>query len=299
MKRIGFYIALPFIYFISYLPFSILYLISDFLYLVVYYGIGYRKKVVRQNLQRSFPKKSAVELLKIEKDFYSYIVDFFLEMFKSVTISQNELKKHFSIENEEILDELLSKKRNIIVTAGHYGNHELANLALSFLIKYKVKGVYRPLTNEYFENFFLNFRQKFGTMMITMANASKEIAKTEDFNYAFFLVNDQSPPPERSYWTTFLNQETGFFTGHERFAKQYNMPVIYMCINRIARGKYKIKVELITETPNLLSDGEIIELHARKLERDIKANPSIWFWSHKRWKYTKVNDEIVPVSYKK
>jgi KDO2-lipid IV(A) lauroyltransferase len=204
-----------------------------------------------------------------------------------------------SIENDEILDKLLTEKKNIIVTAGHFGNHEMANLSLSFLMKYKIKGVYRPLTNEYFEKLFYDFRTKFGTMMITMADASKEIAKTEDFNYAFFLVNDQSPPPERSYWTTFLNQETGFFTGHERFAKQYDMPVVYMCINRISRGKYKIKVELITETPNLLTDGEIIELHARKLERDIKANPSIWFWSHKRWKYTKVNDEIVPVSYKK
>lgn len=299
MKRLGFYIALPFIYFISYLPFSILYLISDFLYLLVYYGIGYRKNVVRQNLQRSFPEKSDAELLKIEKDFYRYIVDFFLEMLKCVTISQAQLKKRMSIENDEILDKLLAEKKNIIVTAGHFGNHEMANLSLSFLMKYKIKGVYRPLTNEYFEKLFYNFRTKFGTMMITMANASKEIAKTENFNYAFFLVNDQSPPPERSYWTTFLNQETGFFTGHERFAKQYDMPVVYMCINRIARGTYKINVELITETPNLLSDGEIIELHARKLERDIKANPSIWFWSHKRWKYTKVNGEIVPVSYKK
>lgn len=299
MKRLIFYLLLPLLYFISILPFSVLYILSDGLYILVYYVVGYRKKVVKLNLERSFPEKTAAELLKIEKEFYHYIVDFFLETLKCITISQAQLKKRMSIENDEILDKLLAEKKNIIVTAGHFGNHEMANLSLSFLMKYKIKGVYRPLTNEYFEKLFYDFRTKFGTMMITMANASKEIAKTEDFNYAFFLVNDQSPPPERSYWTTFLNQETGFFTGHERFAKQYDMPVVYMCINRIARGKFKIKVELLTETPNLLSDGEIIELHARKLERDIKANPSIWFWSHKRWKYTKVNGEIVPVSYKK
>lgn len=299
MKRLGFYIALPFIYFISYLPFSILYLISDFLYLVVYYGIGYRKNVVRQNLQRSFPEKSTAELSKIEKDFYHYIVDFFLEMLKCVTISQSELKKRMFIENDEILDELLRENKNIIVTAGHYGNHEMANLGLSFLINHKAKGVYRPLTNQYFDDLFLKFRTKFGTKMITMAESSKEIAKKENFNYAYFLVNDQSPPPERSHWTTFLNQETGFFTGHERYAKQYDMPVVYMCINKIARGKYKIKVELLTKTPNALPDGELLELHAKKLERDIQANPSVWFWSHKRWKYTKINGEIVPVSYKK
>jgi Kdo2-lipid IVA lauroyltransferase/acyltransferase len=299
MKRLGFYVALPFIYFISILPFRILYIISDFFYLIVYYIIGYRKHVVRQNLKNSFPEKTEKELLKIEKDFFHYIVDFFLEMFKSVTISQNQLKKRFSIENDEILEKLLKENKNIIVTAGHYGNHELANLALSFLIKHKVKGVYKPLSNEYFEKFFLDFRTRFGTQMIKMRDASTEIAKVENFNYAFFLVNDQSPPPERSYWTTFLNQETGFFTGHERFAKQYNMPVVYMCINKIGRGRYRIRVDLLTENPNLLADGEIIELHARKLENDIKSNPSIWFWSHKRWKFTKKGNEVVELKYKK
>lgn len=299
MKLVGYYIALPFLYFISFLPFPILYLLSDFLYLIVYYGIGYRKNVVRQNLSKSFPEKTPSELLKIEKDFYHYIVDFFLETIKCITINQSELKKRVSIENDAILDELLAEKRNLIVTAGHYGNHEMANLALSFLIKHKVKGVYRPLTNEYFDKLFYDFRTKFGTMMITMAESSKEIAKQENFNYAYFLINDQSPPVDRSYWTTFLNQETGFFTGHERYAKQYDMPVVYMCINKIARGKYKIKVELISKTPNLLADGELLELHARKLERDINANPSVWFWSHKRWKYTKVNGEIVEIRYPK
>lgn len=298
MKRLGFYLVLPIIYLISYLPFGILYLFSDFLYLIVYYLIGYRKKVVKINLKRSFPEKSEAERLKIEKEFYHYIIDFFLETLKCVTISQETLKQRWSIQNDAILDELLAEKRNIIVTAGHFGNHEMGNLALSFLIKYQVKAVYRPLNNKYFDKFFYDFRTKFGSILISMANASKEIGKKEDFNYAFFLVNDQSPPPERSYWTTFLNQETGFFTGIERFARQYDMPVVYMCIDRFARGKYSVNVELITKEPNALPEGELLEIHARKLERDIKANPSIWFWSHKRWKYTKVNGEIVPVSYK-
>ncbi len=97
------------------------------------------------------------------------------------------IKKRWSIENDAILDQLLSEKRNIIVTAGHFGNHELGNLALSFLIKYRVKAVYRPLNNKFFDDFFLNFRERYGSIMISMANASKEIAKTENFNYAFFL----------------------------------------------------------------------------------------------------------------
>ena len=135
--------------------------------------------------------------------------------------------------------------------------------------------------------------------MISMAEAFREISKPEDRPFAFFLVNDQSPPPERSYWTKFLNQDTAFFTGVERFSRQFDMPVVYLCANRIARGKYRITIEMLTETPNKIPQGEILEMHARKLERDIIADPSIWFWSHKRWKFTKINGEIVSTSYKK
>lgn len=299
MKVVGYYIALPFLFFVSYLPFPVLYLLSDFLYLVTYYVIGYRKNVVRQNLKKSFPEKSPAELIKIEKQFYHYIVDFFLETLKCVTISKSSLMNRMTIENREILEDLYKKNKNIIITMGHYGNHEFVNLALPFIIPHKPKVVYRPLTNEYFNALFLKFRTKFGVIMISMAEAFREISKPEDRPFAFFLVNDQSPPPERSYWTSFLNQDTAFFTGVERFSRQFDMPVVYLCANRISRGKYQIKIELLTEVPNEIAEGEILEMHARKLERDILADPSIWFWSHKRWKFKRVNGEIVPTIYKK
>ena len=299
MKALGYYLTLPILYFISYLPFKILYLLSDFIFLIVYHLVGYRKKVVRLNLSRSFPEKSAAELLKIEKQFYGYIVDFFLEVIKCITMSETELRKRISFENYDLLNHYKALNKSFIVTTGHYGNHEILNLGLPFILPFRHKAVYRPLNNSYFDRFFYKFRTRYGAILVSMADASKEIAKIEDFTYAFFLVNDQSPPPDRSYWTTFLNQETGFFTGHERFARQYDMPVVYMCANRTARGYYQVKVELITDTPNALPEGELLERHARKLERDILADPSIWFWSHKRWKFTRIGGEIIPNIYKK
>ena len=299
MKALGYYLALPLLYLVSWLPFSVLYVLSDFLYLITYYVVGYRKYVVRQNLKNSFPEKTPAELIKIEKQFYHYIVDFFLETLKCVTISKASLMHRMSIENREVLEDLYKKNKNIIITMGHYGNHEFVNLALAFVIPHQAKVVYRPLTNAYFDDLFHKFRTKFGVIMVSMAKAFQEIAKTEDRPFAFFLVNDQSPPPERSYWTNFLNQETAFFTGLERFSRQFDMPVVYLCANRVARGKYHIKIELLTETPKEIAPGEVLEMHARKLERDIIADPSIWFWSHKRWKFTRINGEIVPTNYKK
>ena len=299
MKALGYYISLPFVYLISMLPFPILYLFSDFMYVIVYYIVGYRKNVIRQNLKNSFPEKSQSELIKIEKQFYHYIVDFFLETLKCITISEKTLMQRISIENREILEDLYKKNKNTLVTMGHYGNHEFVNLALPFIIPHKPKAVYRPLTNEYFDALFYKFRTKFGGIMTSMVDAMREVSKIENRPFAFFLVNDQSPPPERSYWTTFLNQETAFFTGVERFARQFEMPVVYVCAERVARGKYNVKVELVTDKPNETTQGEILEIHARKLERDIVADPSVWFWSHKRWKFTRINGEIVENIYTK
>ena len=89
----------PLIWFISILPFRVLYVISDFFYLLIYYVFGYRKKVVYNNLQLVFPKKSNKELIKIQKKFYHHFVDIFIEMIKSFTISEKELRKRCTYTN--------------------------------------------------------------------------------------------------------------------------------------------------------------------------------------------------------
>ncbi|WP_259015676.1 lysophospholipid acyltransferase family protein [Emticicia fluvialis] len=298
MQAVGYYISLPFLYFISVLPFPLLYLLSDFCYLIIYYVIGYRKKVVRANLKNSFPEKSEAELRAIEKDFYKYIVDFFLEMFKCLTISKEALLERVSIENPEVVLELYKNGQNCIVSTGHYGNHEWVNQVLPFLLPFKIKTVYRVQHNTYFDRMFLNFRSKYGVEMISMEEASKKITKAEKDPFLLLLANDQSAPPDRAFWTMFLNQETSFFIGTEIFARRFNIPVVYGCIKRVGRGQYKAVFDMISDAPNTLPKGDIIAAHAQKLERDIKADPSPWMWSHKRWKYKKVNGQYIDLNYK-
>ena len=56
MGAFFYYLALPFIYLVSYLPFRVLYLLSEMMFLLLYRVIGYRKAVVSANLERSFPE---------------------------------------------------------------------------------------------------------------------------------------------------------------------------------------------------------------------------------------------------
>ncbi|MFD2520422.1 lysophospholipid acyltransferase family protein [Emticicia soli] len=298
MQAVGYYIALPFLYLISILPFPILYLLSDFAYVIVYYVVGYRKSVVRTNLKNSFPEKSTAELIKIEKAFFQYIVDFFLEMLKCLTISKEALLKRVSIENPEVVEELFKNGQSCIVSTGHYGNHEWVNQVLPFMLPFQIKTIYRVQHNAYFNQMFLDFRSKYGVEMISMNDASRKVNTKGDKPFLLILANDQSAPPDKAYWTNFLNQETSFFAGTEIFAHRFNVPVVYVCIKRIARGKYRAVFDMISTTPRELPKGKIIEEHAKKLERDIKADPSPWMWSHKRWKYQKVNGQYIDLNYR-
>ncbi|WP_337040726.1 lysophospholipid acyltransferase family protein [Emticicia sp. 17c] len=298
MKAVGYYLSLPFLYFISILPLPVLYALSDFLYVIIYYVIGYRKAVVRLNIKNSFPEKTQEERLKIERDFYKYIVDFFLEMFKCLTIPKEKLLERISLGNKEIIEELYKKGENIIITTGHYGNHEWVNQVLPYLLPYKIKTIYRTQHNPFFDRLFMGFRSKYGTEMIAMNDSYKEMRKKDADPFVLIVANDQSAVPDKAFWTTFLNQETSFFTGTEVFAHKFNIPVVFVCITRPSRGRYHAIFEMITEHPQEFPKGKILEMHAQKLEKYIRQDPAPWMWSHKRWKYKKINGKYVDVNYK-
>lgn len=118
-------------------------------------------------------------------------------------------------------------------------------------------------------------------------STAREIIKLRRDNkrVAVGMITDQSPNiNEAHYWTTFLNQDTGFMDGAERIAKLMDFPVFYCELKKQDRGYCNVQFDLITETPKETADGEITELFARRLEQTIYREPAYWFWSHKRWK---------------
>ncbi len=131
----------------------------------------------------------------------------------------------------------------------------------------------------------LNMRSRFGTRMIPMKSAFKQMLAHRNELTATVFLADQTPMPENAYWTTFLNQDTPVFKGTEIIAKKLNYPVVYCYVKKIKRGFYEIHAETLVENPAATKEGEISEMHTRRLEKDIIANPETWLWSHKRWKH--------------
>ncbi len=262
------------------------YRFSGFLNFLLSRVFSYRSKVVLQNLQRSFPDKSDAEIRIIARRYYRHLSDTIFETVKYRTCPPEEVLER--IEGDiSLVDRLYAEEKNILFLMGHRGNWELANLFSSLRFSHECLVVYRPLANRAFDQWFLDLRTRFGARLIPMNDIAAELRKPRDRPYVVVLANDQSPPPESAYWTTFLNQDTGFFRGGEILARRNNLAVLYAEFSRIERrrGFYHVEITLICEDSKDLPKNGILEKQIRLLEGDIRAQPFNWLWSHRRWKH--------------
>lgn len=279
-------IGIFFLYLISLLPFWILYLISDLLFLLVFYVVGYRRKVVQENLRNAFPEKSEAERKSIERKYFRYLADLIVEIVKLFTISEKELHKRLEPINKELLDHYFSQGKSVIGAVGHYGNWEMAGLRLSLVTDKRRMVVYKPLTNADWDDAFLKMRSRFGATLVSMKNTMRRMVEFRKELMVSVLVSDQTPVKgEATYFTTFLNQPTAVFLGIEKLAKMLDSPVVFCDIRRKKRGYYSCTVVPLFEDPKATAEHEITDAHVRYLEKVIMERPEFWLWSHRRWKF--------------
>jgi KDO2-lipid IV(A) lauroyltransferase len=289
MGAIGYYLFYGINWIFTLLPLPVLYIFSDFLYLVLYYVVSYRRNVVATNLKNSFPEKTDKELKVIEKKFYRHLSDLLIETFKSTHMTRANQKKRFTYSNLEVIDRLREEKRDIIAVLGHYNNWEWPTL-LPYYLKYKTIIIYKPLQNKYFDSFINNHRSEHGIVLTPTSQVIREIInyRKNDINTVSVFISDQIPSKgDIKYWTTFLNQDTAVFTGAGKIASKYDMAVVFFHVQKVKRGYYNLNIELLFDHTAGLSEEVITEKHVRRLEEIIKEKPENWIWSHRRWKHKK------------
>lgn len=291
-QALTFYSIVPFLYFFSILPWPVIFIFSDFFFLVVYYGIGYRREIVKMNLANSFPDKSIEELKMIEIRFYRYFTDMLFETIKLFTMSHEQKLDRCKMDEETriLFADLYSKSRSAILVMGHYGNWEYCPSGLPLQTEFQTYVVYHPLSQSYFDRMMSRMRTSTGCKLYTMSGILKGMfGNRNELNMTAFL-GDQSPDPRVAYWTQFMNQETAVFNGTEKIAQKLHMAVIYGSMERISRGKYMYHTKLICEDASKTKAGEVTEKHLRLLEDDIRKTPENWLWTHRRWKHKRPDE---------
>jgi KDO2-lipid IV(A) lauroyltransferase len=268
-------------------PFWLLYRLSDLAYLLVYKLVGYRKKVVRENLRNAFPQKSVAELSLIERKFYQNLFDILVESIKGFSMSKKTLLQRQKA-MDTLTQQMVDQYQSIMILGGHYANWEWIGIAASSYADCPVVILYSPLKNKYIDQYLKQSRAAQNTQFLASQQAPRAFKKYQNKEAVYVLIADQSPSnPKRAHWVNFLHQETAFLKGPSSFSRRYNLPILYLDIKRTKRGYYSVALEVLVEDPTQYTSEEITALYASKLEEKIMECPELWLWSHRRWKHKK------------
>jgi KDO2-lipid IV(A) lauroyltransferase len=282
-----YFVIYSLLYLISLLPWRVLYIFSDGIAFLLKHVIKYRVDVVHQNLIIAFPNKTEKERKQIAYDFYQQFTDSFIETIKLLSISDKTFQKRFT-SNVEVLNNLYPTGQSVQIMAGHFFNWEFANWGVAKYGKYPFLAVFMPLSNKVFSKLIYDLRARYGSILIPATNFRSQFHKyANEGSYAMALAADQNPGnPLQAYWVNFFGRLTPFVKGPEKGAKLNNTAQVFVHFYRTKRGYYHSRYELMTISPNYFKDGQLTALYVKILEEKIKANPSNYLWSHRRWKYT-------------
>lgn len=269
------------------LPFWVIFGLADIFYVLLYYIARYRRKVVHENLTRSFPEKSPEEIRRITKKFYHHLSDLGLETIKLNQMTEKEIDDRLKVHNLDIFEEYYQQHKSVILLGMHHNNWEWSGSMQRFL-KSIFLVVYNPVrNNKALERFILDTRERFGAKSVVVNHS---VRTALDLNKAerpgiLVLAADQTPQPNSLFWTTFLNQETAFFPGPMKIAIKTNQPVVLHHTRKTGRSRYEVFFYKLFENPAEVKPEEIMMAYVRKIEEIIRAEPEYWLWSHRRWKH--------------
>ncbi|WP_418262762.1 lysophospholipid acyltransferase family protein [Flavobacterium faecale] len=291
MQFFVFILAYPLLWLISILPFRIFYFLSDLIYLIVYYVVGYRKQTVRANIALALPHLNAAERLVIEKKSYHHLCDMFLEMVKTMTISPKEMDKRFVVTNFEVLKEYEKKGKSLIILASHYASWEWL-MTVNAKTSFNCIATYKRISNKHFDELVRNIRSKYGTELVVTRDTIPLMAKNqrEKKMCMYGLASDQSPRLDRIFhYHEFMGVEVPVHTGAEMLARKYDLSVVFVKVKKVKRGYYEATFVPISEYPKLEPEFKITHDFIHEVEKQIKEAPEYYFWTHKRWKHRKIN----------
>ncbi len=290
LKHMAYYLALCGWYLLSLLPLHVHYLFGEMLYFILYTLVGYRKRVVRENLSSSFPEKSEEELNRIERGFYHFLCDYLAESVKLMTMSKRNLRKRLVFKGTETVDECVESGQSCAVFLGHYCNWEwVTSLPLWVSPKAQCGQLYHPLENTVTDLLFLRLRQRMGALCIATHDTLRKILEFRQQGRPVVIgyISDQKPYwTNIHHWVDFLHHDTPVLTGTERIARKMNHAVFYLDVRRIRRGYYEAEFKLITREPQKVPEFQLTDIYYQMLEKSIRRAPEFWLWSHRRWSRT-------------
>lgn len=269
---------------LSRLPWRLLYGAASCLAWFAHRVLRYRLDVVRSNLAGAFPDLPLSERRHLERTYFHRLGELAAEVVKAATLPVADLNRRVELHGLEAVRAELDAGHSVLIVAAHQCNWEWLLLALSLQLDYPLLAAYKPLHDPRSERLMQALRSRFGGSLVPAKELLTRILSERTVR-AIAMVADQEPvTSDYKWWTEFLNRPTAFYQGPEKIAQVTRYPVMFASMRRIARGRYAVHLEPLSSHRAPMQPGALTERYARLVERQIRANPEDWMWSHRRWK---------------
>jgi KDO2-lipid IV(A) lauroyltransferase len=273
---------------LSRLPMRALYAFAAFIYLLAFYVVRHRHQVIREQLEKVFPAASAAERERIHKQFLRNFCDVMVEVLKSVSMTEADMRAHVQIANIEVARRHLDAGQSILFVTSHLCNWEWLLHGVTVQLGYPLDAAYKPLHDQWAERLMLKVRSRFGARLVPAKELLADFLQRRAIVRAVAMNADQAPvSTDKRYWTQFLGQDTAFYIGAEQIARATRLPITYLVMRRIRRGYYQVELQPLWDGREAIEPNQVTERYARACEIDVFRSPADWLWSYRRWRLKK------------
>jgi KDO2-lipid IV(A) lauroyltransferase len=273
---------------LSRLPWAALYAFAGFLYFLAYYVVRHRRHVILEQLEKVYPDASAAQRELIHKQFLRNFCDVLVEVLKSVSMSEADMRRRMLVTNVTLARRYLDAGQSIMFVTSHLGNWEWLLHGMTLQLGYPVDAAYKPLHDAWAERLMLGVRSRFGARLVPAKDLLADFLRRRAVTRALGMNADQAPvSTDQRYWTKFLGQDTAFYIGAEQIARAARLPVMYARVRRVRRSHYEVDLRQLWDGREAIESNEMTERYARACEVDVLASPADWLWSYRRWRLKK------------
>lgn len=273
---------------LSRLPWVALYAFSACLYFLAYYLVRHRQNVIREQLEEVFPALSDAQRKVIHKQFLRNFCDVLVELLKSVSMSEADMRRRMRLTNVELARRYLDAGQSVLLMTSHLGNWEWLLHGVVLQLGYPVDAAYKPLHDPWAERLMLGVRSRFGARLIPAKELLADFIRRRGVVRAVGMNSDQAPvSTDQRYWTQFLGQDTAFYVGAEQIARAMRLPILYARVHRVRRSFYEVEFLPLWDGSEATEPHQLTERYARACEIDVLKSPADWLWSYRRWRLKK------------
>ena len=282
------------IYFLQYIAFILIYLLYKILPLdlsikfssFLFRTFGKFSKVNKtaiKNCKQVFPNLREEEIQNIIGKSWDNLGITICELFKINEVLNKNKIKYNRLEN---IEDFINNNKQAIFISIHQSNWEVLLPSLD-RIGIKTGGIYRHINNNFIDKLILNIRQNSLVSQNSFytpkgKKSAKDIIEAIGNSVSILLLIDQKDSSGEE--VIFFNKKVKTQTGFLKLARKYKLPIIPIQNKRVYNGNIELTfLDPIYHNNLEINDIQMMEKIHNKIEEWIKAEPTQWFWQHKRF----------------